>query len=191
MANIKQQKKRVGIAARQRLQNLRYKSAVKTLQRSLRDAVNLADKDLAASRHKELVRLLDRAGARRALHPNTVARRKALASRILISEPVKEAKTIRRARKKAPAMRKPKATKAETTAAVSEETTTEATATATATKAPAKPKAKATETAAKPKAAKAPAKAPAKAKAAEAAPAEDAPVEVAAAEAAPEASEEA
>ena len=35
MANIKQQKKRVGTASRQRLENLRYRSTVKTLAKRL------------------------------------------------------------------------------------------------------------------------------------------------------------
>lgn len=107
MANIKQQKKRVGIAARQRLENLRYKSAAKTLLKALQDNVNAGDKEAAATSHRELTRLLDRAASRRALHKNTVARKKARAARILVSEPVKESKVVRH-KKKAP-VRKPKA----------------------------------------------------------------------------------
>jgi len=37
--NIRQQEKRVRIAARQRLENLRYRSTIKTLARRLDDAV--------------------------------------------------------------------------------------------------------------------------------------------------------
>ena len=39
MPNIQQQKKRVRIASRQRLENLRYRSSVKTLQRRVSDAI--------------------------------------------------------------------------------------------------------------------------------------------------------
>jgi len=39
MPNIKQQKKRVRIATRERLENLRYRSTVKTLTRRLQSAV--------------------------------------------------------------------------------------------------------------------------------------------------------
>ena len=46
MANIKQQKKRVQIASRQRLENLRYRSTIKTLFKRLETAV--ADGDEAA-----------------------------------------------------------------------------------------------------------------------------------------------
>lgn len=118
MANIKQQKKRVITAQRQRFENLRYKSTVKTLFRSLQDAVNLGDKPAAEASHRELVRLLDRAGARRVLHPNTVARKKARAERVLVSEPVKEAKVVRRAKKST--QRKPKAATSATEAAAAE-----------------------------------------------------------------------
>src|SRR5580765_3938340 len=40
MPNIRQQKKRVRSAGRQRLENLRYRSTVKTLTRRLREAVD-------------------------------------------------------------------------------------------------------------------------------------------------------
>ena len=80
MANIKQQKKRVRIAARQRLENLRYRSTIKTLTKRLERAAS-GDGDPAAE-HRELVRLIDRAAARGALHKNTAARKKAQAARI-------------------------------------------------------------------------------------------------------------
>ena len=83
MANIKQQKKRVRIAARQRLQNLRYRSTVKTLARRLRAAVEDGDEAAVAAEHKRLERELDKAAARGALHRNTVARRKAQAARLV------------------------------------------------------------------------------------------------------------
>jgi small subunit ribosomal protein S20 len=80
MANIKQQKKRVRIAARQRLENLRYRSTIKTRTKRLERAA-AGDGDPAAE-HRELVRLIDRAAARGALHKNTAARKKAQAARI-------------------------------------------------------------------------------------------------------------
>jgi small subunit ribosomal protein S20 len=80
MANIKQQKKRVRIAARQRVENLRYRSTIKTLTRRLERAVE-NDGD-AAAEHRELVRWIDRAAARGALHKNAAARKKAQAARI-------------------------------------------------------------------------------------------------------------
>jgi small subunit ribosomal protein S20 len=82
MPNIKQQKKRVRSAARERLENLRYRSTVKTLTRRLQAAVGEGDAERVAAEHRELVRWIDRAAARGALHRNTAARRKAQAARI-------------------------------------------------------------------------------------------------------------
>jgi small subunit ribosomal protein S20 len=83
MPNIKQQKKRVRIAARQRLENLRYRSTVKTLTRRLRTAVADGDPATIAEEHRNLVRLVDRAASRGALHKNAAARKKAQASRLV------------------------------------------------------------------------------------------------------------
>jgi small subunit ribosomal protein S20 len=85
MANIKQQKKRVGIASRQRLENLRYRSTIKTLAKRLETAVADGDADVVAAEHKELVRTIDRAAARGALHKNTAARKKSQAERVVRS----------------------------------------------------------------------------------------------------------
>jgi len=83
MPNIRQQEKRVRSAARERLQNLRYRSTVKTLAKRLEAAVEEGDKDKIAAGHRELVRTLDKAAARGALHKNTAARRKAQAARLI------------------------------------------------------------------------------------------------------------
>jgi small subunit ribosomal protein S20 len=83
MPNIQQQKKRVRIAGRQRLENLRYRSTVKTLSRRLERAVAEGNSEQATAEHRELVRWLDRATARGALHRNTAARRKAQAARLI------------------------------------------------------------------------------------------------------------
>ena len=111
MANIKQQKKRIGIAQRQRMENLRYRSTIKTLFNRLQLNVDTGDKDAAAATHKELVKLIDRAVNRGTLHRNTAARKKARAARMLLQEPKKDATTIRKAKKKAAPVRKPKAEK--------------------------------------------------------------------------------
>ena len=83
MPNIRQQKKRVRTAARERFENLRYRSTVKTLTRRLRTAVEGGDADAVTAQHRELVRWIDRAAAQGALHRNTAARRKAQAARIV------------------------------------------------------------------------------------------------------------
>src|SRR4029079_761088 len=56
MANIKQQKKRVDIAARQRLENLRYRSTIKTLAKRLQGAVAEGDEASVAARHPQRAR---------------------------------------------------------------------------------------------------------------------------------------
>ena len=83
MANIKQQKKRVRIAARQRLENLRYRSTIKTLTKRLEAAVSDGDADRIATEHRELVQTIDRAISRGALHRNTAARKKSRAAKLV------------------------------------------------------------------------------------------------------------
>lgn len=82
MPNIKQQEKRVRQAARQRQENLRWRSTAKTLMRRLDQAVADGDAKETAARHRELVQWLDRAAANGALHRNTVARRKSQAAKL-------------------------------------------------------------------------------------------------------------
>lgn len=82
MANIKQQRKRVRIQARQRLENLQYRSTIKTLTKRLEAAAADGDPERTAAEHRELVRTIDRAIARGALHRNTAARKKSQAARI-------------------------------------------------------------------------------------------------------------
>ena len=83
MPNIKQQKKRVRIAAEERIENLRYSSTIKTLTKRLQTVV--ADGDAAAieAEHRGLVQLIDRAVARGALHKNAGARKKSQAARVV------------------------------------------------------------------------------------------------------------
>jgi small subunit ribosomal protein S20 len=83
MPNIKQQEKRVRLAARQRLENLRYRSTIKTLTKRLERAVAGGKADEVSAEHRELVRLIDRAASRGALHRNAAARKKAQAARIV------------------------------------------------------------------------------------------------------------
>jgi len=82
MANIKQQKKRIRLAADQRLENLRYRSTIKTMTKRLAAAVADGDATTIASEHHALVRWIDRAVSRGALHRNTGARKKSQAARL-------------------------------------------------------------------------------------------------------------
>ncbi|MGZ4280660.1 MAG: 30S ribosomal protein S20 [Gaiellaceae bacterium] len=107
MANIQQQKKRVRIAARERAENLRYRSTVKMLMRRLETAVEDGDADAISTQHREVVRWLDRAASRGALHKNTTGRRKAQAARLVGAKAV----TADDAKAKKPAGRKKTAAK--------------------------------------------------------------------------------
>jgi len=81
--NIKQQKKRVRTAERQRAENIRFRSTVKTLTKRLEAAVESGDADAIAAEHRTLVRWVDRAATQGALHANTAARKKAQAARLV------------------------------------------------------------------------------------------------------------
>ena len=83
MPNIKQQKKRVRIAAEERLENLRYRSTIKTLTKRLAAAVEEDDEAAIASARRNLEHLIDRAVARGALHRNAGARKKSQAARLV------------------------------------------------------------------------------------------------------------
>ncbi len=83
MANIKQQRKRVRTQERERNENLRYRSTIKTLSKRLETAVADGDSDRIAAEHRELVRTIDRAATRGALHRNTAGRKKSRAARLV------------------------------------------------------------------------------------------------------------
>jgi small subunit ribosomal protein S20 len=83
MPNIRQQDKRVRSAARQRLENLRYRSTIKTLAKRLEAAVPDGDEQEVEARYRDLVRVIDRAAARGAIHRNAAARRKSQAARLV------------------------------------------------------------------------------------------------------------
>jgi len=85
MPNIKQQKKRVRVAAEERLENLRYRSTVKTITRRLEAAVEEGDKARVAEEHVQLQRWIDKAVSHGALHRNAGARKKAQAARLAAS----------------------------------------------------------------------------------------------------------
>jgi small subunit ribosomal protein S20 len=83
MANIDSQKKRILRSERERLENRRYTSAIKTYFRRVESLVADGDKDGAAGAHRDLVSTIDKAVKRGALHRNTGARKKSRAARLL------------------------------------------------------------------------------------------------------------
>ena len=82
MANIKSQKKRILRAERERLENRRYTSKIKTYFRRLERAVADGDGAQADTEHRELVQTIDKAVKRGALHRNAGARKKSRAARL-------------------------------------------------------------------------------------------------------------
>jgi small subunit ribosomal protein S20 len=83
MANIHSQKKRILRTERERLENRRYTSAIKTYFRRLQAHVDAGDETEAQSMHRELVSTIDKAVKRGALHRNTGAHRKSRAAHLL------------------------------------------------------------------------------------------------------------
>jgi small subunit ribosomal protein S20 len=82
MANIASQKKRNARSLRERLENRRRTSQVKTWFRRLEDAVDAKDDSRADEEFRALVSRIDRAVKTGALHRNTGARRKARAAKL-------------------------------------------------------------------------------------------------------------
>jgi small subunit ribosomal protein S20 len=82
MANIPSQEKRIHRAERERLENRRRTSQVKTWFRRLQSAVGDGDAERADGEHRELVSRIDKAVKSGALHRNNAARKKARAARL-------------------------------------------------------------------------------------------------------------
>ena len=82
MANIHSQKKRILRAERERLENRRYTSKIKTYFRRLEQAVAGGDAAVADAEQRELMRAIDKAVKHGAIHRNTGSRKKARAARL-------------------------------------------------------------------------------------------------------------
>ena len=86
MANIASQEKRNQRSLRERLENRRYTSTIKTYFRRLEAAVGEGDAERADAEHRELVSQIDRAVKRGALHRNSGARKKSRAAKLRASQ---------------------------------------------------------------------------------------------------------
>jgi small subunit ribosomal protein S20 len=82
MANIASQKKRILRTERERIENRRFTSAVRTYFRRLEDAVAEGDTERIEAEHRELVSRIDKAVQKGAMHRNTGARKKQRAARL-------------------------------------------------------------------------------------------------------------
>jgi small subunit ribosomal protein S20 len=82
MANIHSQKKRILRSERERVENRRYTSAIKTYFRRLEATLQAGDREAAEPVHRQLVSSIDKAVKAGALHRNTGARKKSRAARL-------------------------------------------------------------------------------------------------------------
>ncbi len=82
MANIASQEKRIHRSERERVENRRRTSSIKTYFRRLEAAVQAGDGATADAEQRTLVSAIDRAVKRGALHRNSGARKKARAARL-------------------------------------------------------------------------------------------------------------
>lgn len=82
MANIRSQEKRIQRSERERLENKRRTSSVKTYFRRLEQAVESDDQSAIDAEYRSLVSTIDKAAENGALHRNNAARKKARAARI-------------------------------------------------------------------------------------------------------------
>lgn len=82
MANIASQKKRILRSERERVENRRLTTAVKTHFRRLEEAVEAGDSETIEREHRDLISRIDKAVQKGALHANTGARKKSRAARI-------------------------------------------------------------------------------------------------------------
>ncbi len=82
MANIASQKHRIVRAERERAENRRYTSTIKTFFRRLEGAVAEGDAARVDVEHRELVSVIDKAVKHGALHRNNGARKKSRAARM-------------------------------------------------------------------------------------------------------------
>jgi len=82
MANIHSQKKRILRTERERLENRRYTSTIKTYFRRLESLAGGGDEPALESAHRELTSTIDKAVKRGAMHKNTGARKKSRAARV-------------------------------------------------------------------------------------------------------------
>ncbi|HEV3475439.1 MAG TPA: 30S ribosomal protein S20 [Actinomycetota bacterium] len=87
MANIKSQIKRIRQNERRRVRNKAVRTRLKSAAKDVVTAAESGDPESATTRLREAGRLLDKAAARRAVHPRTAARRKSrLARRVAASQ---------------------------------------------------------------------------------------------------------
>ena len=82
MANIASQKKRILRTERERVENRRMTSAIKTHFHRLEEVADSGDSDAVETEHRALVSRIDTAVQRGAIHRRNGARKKSRAARV-------------------------------------------------------------------------------------------------------------
>lgn len=85
MPNIKSAEKRVRVEAKSKLRNRNIKSELKTIAKKFNEAVTGGNKDAAAKLFIEYTSALDKAALKGAIHKNSCDRKKAQASKAVVS----------------------------------------------------------------------------------------------------------
>jgi small subunit ribosomal protein S20 len=83
MPNTASAKKRMRQDAVRRSRNRATKSSIRTQLRKVREAITAKDLEKSQTEYKLLVKKLDKAAARKVIHPNTAARTKSRLSSAL------------------------------------------------------------------------------------------------------------
>jgi len=86
MANIASQKKRILRTERERAENRRVTSSIRTYFNRLEKAAEDGDSEAVETEHRALVSKIDKAVQRGAIHRNNGARKKSRAARIVAGD---------------------------------------------------------------------------------------------------------
>jgi small subunit ribosomal protein S20 len=86
MPHTRNAEKRVRQSEKRRLRNRAAKKAIKTNIKSLLDAVKDGNPDAIKTEYRSAIRKLDKAAAKRVVHPNLAARKKSQLAKLIATK---------------------------------------------------------------------------------------------------------
>jgi small subunit ribosomal protein S20 len=86
MPHTRNAEKRVRQNEKRRLRNRAAKKAIKTNIKSLLDAVEVGNPDAIKTEYRSAIRKLDKAAAKRVVHPNLAARKKSQLAKLIATK---------------------------------------------------------------------------------------------------------
>jgi len=86
MPHTRNAEKRVRQSEKRRLRNRAAKKAIKTNIKALVDAVKAGNPDTIKTEYRSAVRKLDKAAAKRVVHPNLAARKKSQLAKLIATK---------------------------------------------------------------------------------------------------------